>query len=43
MILASFGWVSPAQGAIAQQIIDAIAIINALRLTFVKNIHSDLV
>ena len=43
MILASFGWVSPAQGAIAQQIIDAIAIVNALRLTFVKNIHSDLV
>ena len=43
MILASFGWVSPAQGAIAQQIIDAVAIINALRLTFIKNIHSDLV
>jgi len=42
MILASFGLVSPSQGAIAQQIIDAIAIINALRLTFVKNIHSDL-
>lgn len=42
MILASFGMVSPAEGAIAQQIIDAVAIINALRLTFVKNIHSDL-
>jgi len=32
MIMASFGYISPAQGAILQQVIDVIAIINALRL-----------
>ncbi len=37
MILASFGYISPAQGAILQQIIDVIAILNALRLIFSNN------
>jgi len=43
MIFACFGFISPSQGAIAQQIIDIIAILNALRLTISKNIKSDLV
>jgi heavy metal translocating P-type ATPase len=42
MILASFGLISPSEGAIAQQIIDVIAIINALRLTIIKNVASDI-
>lgn len=42
MILASFGLISPSEGAIAQQIIDAIAIVNALRLTITKNVVSDI-
>jgi heavy metal translocating P-type ATPase len=42
MILASFGLISPAEGAIIQQIIDAIAIVNALRLTIIKNVASDI-
>lgn len=43
MIFACFGFISPSQGAIAQQIIDIVAILNALRLTISKNIKSDLV
>ena len=42
MILASFGLISPSEGAIAQQIIDAVAIVNALRLTITKNVVSDI-
>ena len=42
MILASFGLISPSEGAIAQQIIDAVAIVNALRLTIIKNVASDI-
>jgi len=42
MILASFGLISPSEGAIAQQIIDVVAIINALRLTLTKNVVSDI-
>ena len=37
MILASFGYISPTQGAILQQIIDVVAIFNALRLIFSDN------
>jgi cation transport ATPase len=43
MIFACFGFISPSQGAIAQQIIDIVAILNALRLTISKNVKSDLV
>lgn len=42
MIFASAGYISPSLGAVIQQVIDFLAIINALRLTLVKNIHSDL-
>jgi len=42
MMFASAGYISPAYGAVLQQIIDFVAIINALRLTIAKNIHSDL-
>ncbi|GDX36191.1 metal-transporting ATPase [Alphaproteobacteria bacterium] len=41
MIIAGYGYISPAQGAILQQIIDVIAIANALRLTFNNSITSD--
>jgi len=43
MMFASAGYISPAYGAVLQQIIDFVAIINALRLTIAKNIHSDLI
>lgn len=42
MIFASLGMISPSQGAIFQQIIDFVAILNGLRLTFLKRINSDL-
>jgi heavy metal translocating P-type ATPase len=42
MIFASFGMISPALGAIIQQIIDVLAIMNSLRLTFSKSINSDI-
>ena len=42
MICAGMGMISPSQGAVLQQIIDFIAIINALRLTLIKNIKSDI-
>lgn len=42
MICAGMGMISPSQGAIFQQIIDFVAIINALRLTLIKNIKSDI-
>ena len=38
MILASFGYISPAQGAVLQQIIDVIAIFNSLRLLFQQKV-----
>lgn len=41
MIIAGCGFINPAQGAILQQIIDVVAIINALRLTFNNKISSD--
>ena len=34
MGLAAVGWLTPVQGAIAQEAIDVLAIVNALRLTF---------
>jgi len=42
MIFASFGMISPALGAVIQQIIDVLAIMNSLRLTFSKSINSDI-
>ncbi|MFM7620023.1 MAG: heavy metal translocating P-type ATPase [Alphaproteobacteria bacterium] len=41
MIFAGLGYISPALGAILQQIIDVIAIANALRLIINNNINSD--
>lgn len=42
MGFAGFGYVTPVAGAILQQLIDALAIINALRLTWYKDIKIDL-
>jgi len=42
MIFASMGYISPSQGAIFQQIIDILAILNSLRLTISKEIFSDM-
>ena len=42
MGFAAFGFITPVAGALMQQAIDAIAIINALRLTFQRNIVIDL-
>lgn len=42
MGFASFGLVSPVLGAILQQVIDALAIANSLRLTWQKDIEIDL-
>ncbi len=39
MILASFGYISPTQGAVLQQIIDVVAILNALRLIFSNSLE----
>jgi heavy metal translocating P-type ATPase len=32
MVLASFGWISPVGGAVAQEVIDLLAVLNALRV-----------
>ncbi len=40
--LAAMGYLSPAQGALAQEIIDVLAILNALRMTWDKEGFSDL-
>ncbi len=42
MFLAAFGCINPAQSALLQEIIDLLAILNALRLTFGKKITSDI-
>jgi heavy metal translocating P-type ATPase len=42
MFLAAFGYINPAQSAFLQEIIDLLAILNALRLTFGKKITSDI-
>jgi P-type E1-E2 ATPase len=42
MTLAAFGWFSPTAGAIIQEIIDLIAVGNALRITFLDQELSDL-
>ncbi|KTD74965.1 heavy metal translocating P-type ATPase [Legionella waltersii] len=42
MCFAAFGYISPVSGAIIQEIIDVLAIINALRLTWGSDIKIDL-
>lgn len=42
MILAAFGMITPVQGALLQEVIDVVAILNALRLTWGKVVDSDL-
>jgi P-type E1-E2 ATPase len=42
MILAAMGVINPITGAIFQEVIDLLAILNALRLTWQKNINSDI-
>jgi len=42
MAFASFGYISPVAGALLQQVIDLLAILNALRLTFQRQIKIDL-
>lgn len=42
MFLAAFGTINPAQSALLQEIIDLVAILNALRLTFGKKITADI-
>jgi cation transport ATPase len=41
MGLAAAGLINPVQGALLQEIIDVVAILNALRLTWQKSIGSD--
>lgn len=41
MVLAVFGWLTPLMGAIAQEIIDVVAILNAARVPFTKDKLSD--
>jgi len=43
MGFAAMGYISPVMGAVLQEGIDVIAIVNALRLSLVRNIHADLV
>ncbi len=42
MVLAAFGLLSPVQGALLQEVIDVVAILNALRLTWQKSVKIDL-
>jgi heavy metal translocating P-type ATPase len=42
MFFAAFGLINPASAAFLQEVIDIIAILNALRLTFSKSIQSDI-
>jgi cation transport ATPase len=41
MLLASFGWLPPVGGAIAQEVIDVLAIFNALRVAIPPRSLSD--
>ena len=41
MAFAAFGHINPLQGAIIQEVIDVLAILNALRLSFSKDIPID--
>jgi len=34
MMLAAAGWLTPVQGAVAQEVIDVAAVVNALRAAF---------
>jgi cation transport ATPase len=34
MVIASFGFISPVQGAVLQEVIDVVVIVNALRATY---------
>ena len=43
MGFAAFGYISPVAGAVLQEGIDVIAIVNALRLALAGNIRADLV
>jgi cation transport ATPase len=42
MGFAAFGLLSPVAGALSQEVIDIVAILNALRLVWQKNIATDL-
>ena len=42
MVLAAFGFLSPVNGAILQEIIDVAAILNALRMIWKKDFNSDI-
>ncbi len=42
MIFAAIGWINPVEGALLQEAIDVIAILNALRLTVQSKIKADL-
>lgn len=43
MILAAFGFINPVQGALLQEVIDVVAILNSLRLTWKSSIETDIV
>jgi P-type E1-E2 ATPase len=43
MILAAFGIINPVEGALLQEIIDVVAILNALRMTWQKSLKTDVV
>ena len=43
MILAAMGLINPVTGALLQEIIDVVAILNALRLTWKKSVDADVV
>ncbi len=42
MILAAYGFITPVSGAVLQEIIDVVAILNALRLIWKKDFSSDI-
>lgn len=41
MLVAAFGWLSPVQGAIGQEVIDVVAVFNALRASIPPRIRHD--
>jgi P-type E1-E2 ATPase len=41
MLLASFGWLPPVSGAVVQEIIDVLAVLNALRVAFLPRSLTD--
>jgi heavy metal translocating P-type ATPase len=42
MVLAAFGFINPVSGAVLQEIIDIVAILNSLRLIWKKDFNSDI-